>query len=283
MGQQGLAAPTIRAYLSGVRQLQIARGFPDPEIGNMPRLKQVLRGVAVTKGMEGRSPARSRLPITPNILRRMKAVWSKRPPKELHESLMLWAAACVTFFTFSRSGEMTVPDGSAFDSKLHLTISDVAIDKEEAPKVIAIRLRRSKTDQVGRGTSLVMGRTGIELCPVEALFTLHWPQGHSTRAFIPVEGRLSADAFAICNGGKEGPDCCRTPSPELRRPQLPNWGGYDSCHARVGGLHHPDLGKVEEPRFPLLHQARDRTAGIPDQDTSPRRPVTRTKEYNHSS
>lgn len=166
MGQQGLAAPTIRAYLSGVRQLQIARGFPDPEIGNMPRLKQVLRGVAVTKGMEGRSPARSRLPITPNILRR---AWSKRPPKELHESLMLWAAACVTFFTFSRSGEMTVPDGSAFDPKLHLTISDVAIDKEEAPKVIAIRLKRSKTDQVGRGTSLVMGRTGIELCPVEAL------------------------------------------------------------------------------------------------------------------
>ena len=53
MGQQNLAAPTIRAYISGVRQLQIARGFPDPNVGSMPRLRQILKGVAVIRGRLG--------------------------------------------------------------------------------------------------------------------------------------------------------------------------------------------------------------------------------------
>ena len=45
LGQQGLAHTSIRTYLSGVRQLQIAHGFKDPGIDQMPRLKQILRGV----------------------------------------------------------------------------------------------------------------------------------------------------------------------------------------------------------------------------------------------
>jgi len=39
MAQQGLAHSTIKTYLSGVRQLQIAMGLGDPGLGNMPRLR----------------------------------------------------------------------------------------------------------------------------------------------------------------------------------------------------------------------------------------------------
>ena len=62
----GPAAPTIRTYISGLRQLQIARGFPDPNVGSMPRLRQIFKGVAVIRGREGtaRRPI-SRLPVTP--------------------------------------------------------------------------------------------------------------------------------------------------------------------------------------------------------------------------
>lgn len=144
MGQQ---APTIKAYLSGVRQLQIERGFPDPGIGNMPRLKQIVRGVGVSRGREGLSHPRSRLPITPNILRRLKCVWIRGDPKVDHDKAMLWATACVTFFTFSRSGEMTVPEGSTFDHRVHLFFTDVSIDKALLPNVVCICLKRSKTDQ----------------------------------------------------------------------------------------------------------------------------------------
>ena len=47
MGQQGLAASSIRMYLSGICQLQIASGFPDPLTDHMPRLRQILKGIKV--------------------------------------------------------------------------------------------------------------------------------------------------------------------------------------------------------------------------------------------
>ena len=73
LGQQGLAHTSIKTYLSGIRQLQIAHGFKDPAIDQMPRLRQILKGVKVEHGKQGK-PTKSRLPITPNILRKLKAV-----------------------------------------------------------------------------------------------------------------------------------------------------------------------------------------------------------------
>ena len=56
LGQQGLAHSSIQTYLSGVRQLQISHGFKDPEISQMPRLCQVLRGVKIEQGKAGKAP-----------------------------------------------------------------------------------------------------------------------------------------------------------------------------------------------------------------------------------
>ena len=36
-GQEGLQHSTIRTYLSEVRRIQIAHGFPDPNFDNMPK------------------------------------------------------------------------------------------------------------------------------------------------------------------------------------------------------------------------------------------------------
>ena len=81
---------------------------------------------------------------------------------------MLWAAFCVGFFGFMRSGEFTC---SSLDSCSDCTLmaSDVAIDSRTNPQVLRILLRRSKTDPFGAGTYLHMGRTGTPLCPVSAL------------------------------------------------------------------------------------------------------------------
>ena len=47
LGQEGLAGSSIQTYLSGIRQIQISAGFPDPRIDQMPRLRQVLEDIRI--------------------------------------------------------------------------------------------------------------------------------------------------------------------------------------------------------------------------------------------
>ena len=64
LGQQGLAHSTIRTYLSGIRQFQIAHGYKELNFEQMLRLCQIIKGVKITQGQKGRT-IRPRLPITP--------------------------------------------------------------------------------------------------------------------------------------------------------------------------------------------------------------------------
>lgn len=68
----------------------------------------MLRGVQVVQGKEGRAP-QARLPVTPSMLRKLKAVWEGRGNS--YDNIMWWAVAATTFFTFCRLGEMVVERG----------------------------------------------------------------------------------------------------------------------------------------------------------------------------
>ena len=81
---------------------------------------------------------------------------------------MLWAAFCLGFFGFMRSGEFTCPSQQAFFPDM-LTPGDVAIDSHTSPSFITVRLKRSKNDPFGASTTLHLGATGDPLCPVTAL------------------------------------------------------------------------------------------------------------------
>ena len=184
MEQQGLAHTSIRTYLSGVRQLQISHGFKDPGIDQMPRLRQILRGVKVERGKEGKAP-RPRLPITPAILRKIKPIWMDGIPS--FNSVMLWAAALVTFFSFCRSGEVTVEDENKYDAKTHLSWADVAVDNATSPALISLNIKCSKTDQGRVGIRVVLGKTSDDLCPVSALLKYLSRRGNKPGALFQWE------------------------------------------------------------------------------------------------
>lgn len=188
LGQQNLAHSTIKTYLSGVRQAQISLGLPEPSWHLMPRLRQVIRGVQVMQGKKGKTP-KPRLPITPCILRKLKSVWT-RGGAGSYEQALWWATATTTFFTFCRLGEVILEKEVNYDPNSHLSLRDVAADRAKDPTMISLMLRCSKTDQVRKGTKLVMGRTGDDLCPVAALLDYLAQRGSQPGPlFINKDGR----------------------------------------------------------------------------------------------
>ena len=77
--------------------------------------------------------------------------------------------ALTHFFGFFRAGEITIPSATAYDSQIHLSWGDVAIDNPASPTCVRAHLKQSKTDPLGRGVNIYIGPATNELCPVQAL------------------------------------------------------------------------------------------------------------------
>ena len=163
---QGLKHQTVKCYLSAVRHLQIASGGGDPRVESMPVLQLVLRGA---RREQSGNPPRTRLPITPSILEQLRREWNKDPSNQDH--VMLWAACCVGFFGFLRSGEMTAPETGEFDPGQHLTFDDIKVVNPVTPTAVVIRIKQSKTDPFRQGVSIYLGKTDSALCPVASLLS----------------------------------------------------------------------------------------------------------------
>ena len=141
-----LAHSSVRLYLSAVRHMHIAQGFGNPLAGTL-RLQLALKGVKRSKPRE----KDSRLPVTPYVLRRVKAVLDREPHRQ--DDVMLWAACCLGFFAFLRSGEMTVPSANSFDPSWHLTPMDVAVDNSQQPSLIQLSLSVPRPTKHARASS----------------------------------------------------------------------------------------------------------------------------------
>ena len=114
-----------------------------PKVDTMPRLHQVLRGVKIEHGKGGRV-VHSQLPITPAILRRLRQVWIKDCKKIPFNNIMLWTACLVTFFSFCRSGEVTVEHENQYDASIHLSYGDLAVDNPSDPAAISMLIKKIK-------------------------------------------------------------------------------------------------------------------------------------------
>ena len=130
----------------------------------MPQLEYVVKGLK--KKTAGRA-ARVRRPITPLILRSLKQVWQSEPSRR--DASMLWAASCMCFFGFLRSGEVVVPSDSGYDASTHLSFGDVKVNSVVSPQYLEVRIKASKTDPFRHGVTVFLGRTATDLCPVAAI------------------------------------------------------------------------------------------------------------------
>ena len=164
--QQGLAHTTIKTYMSGVRQLQIAHGGSYPNIEKIPRLHQILRGIKIECGKQG-NPSCSLLSITPGILRKLRMVWVGKDSS--FKLTMLWEIWLTTFFSFCHSGEVTVETEGQYDPNTNLSFTDVATDNPSDPTVIFLNIKLSKMDQGRVRCQVVLGKTNDDLCPVTTL------------------------------------------------------------------------------------------------------------------
>ena len=168
LSNQSLKHRTIKAYLSALRFAQVHQGLGDPfRQSPMPLLEYVLAGIKRSQA-KAYTPPKPRLPITPDILARLREQWVHNPPPQ--DGYMLWAAACTGFFGFLRAGEFTVPSPGSYDKQVHLNLDDLAIDSHSTPSMVRIHIKQSKTDPFRQGTDVYLGATGTPLCPVQALW-----------------------------------------------------------------------------------------------------------------
>ena len=55
---------------------------------------------------------------------------------------------------------MKTPDEGGYDSTVHLSYADVALDDPRKPSFLRITIKQSKTDPFRKGMNLYVGRTG---------------------------------------------------------------------------------------------------------------------------
>ena len=190
LAEQGLAPQTGKAYLSALRNTQISLGLPDPrEQSSLPLLKRIQAGISRTRLQRGNTtPKRIRLPITIHTLERIReALFTSDEPNRV----VLWAVASVAFFGFFRLGELLPDSVGAFNPSTSLAWGDVSMDDQAAPRMIQVHLKRSKCDQFGAGSDVVVGVTGTATCPVTAMvryLEIRGPQAGPF--FLDTSGRI---------------------------------------------------------------------------------------------
>ena len=157
---KNLQDSSMKVYLSAIRSFHLINGFKDPLL-DAPRIPMAIRGLRRVKSITGRPP---KSPITALVLHTLK------PQLDIskYNDVMFWAACCLAFFGFLRAAEFTTPP-EGFCKDIHLSVDSVTIDCFPLPNTVGVKLLRSKTDQFGKGCTIVLARSDCAICPVAAL------------------------------------------------------------------------------------------------------------------
>ena len=186
-------------------------------------------------------PSRPRLAA---VMDRIRAylVQSVHPHRDV-----VWAICCTAFFGFFRLGELLPVSRAQITPAVSLMWGDVAVDSRERPTMVRVHLKKSKCDQFGAGADIILGRTGLPLCPVVAILKFIEIRGSSAGPFF-----RGSDAQPVLKAwfveqlrdilAAVGLSMRVTVSASVRPLQLPSLAW------------HPDTGRLAQRSIPAIHQ-----------------------------
>ena len=98
-------------------------------------------------------------------------------------SLLHW------LFGFLQCGEFLVPDRVQFSQDDHLCLSDISIDTTNPLWTVSLHIEVSKTDQFQQGSTVVLGSSGANICPVAAIVDYLQSRGSSPCPLFQIDGK----------------------------------------------------------------------------------------------
>ena len=110
---------------------------------------------------------------------------------------MMLVACCLAFFGFLCSSEFTIPVQSSYDSEVHLSVKDVAVDNKAKPGMLKVNIKQSKTDPFRQGVTLCLGKSNSQLCPVDALLPYLVVRGNREGPYL--SWQTGEDSPVICS------------------------------------------------------------------------------------
>lgn len=170
---------SIKLHLSAVRSLHMDNGLCDPLL-NCHQLEYLIKGI---KQVEGSSSPR-RLPVTIDLMR----IIHQSLDFTFQDNVMLWAACCLGFFGFVRTGEFTV-NGSSFNAETHMTIRDIEADSEVNSSFLKVHIKRPKMEPFRKECDVYVGRGDTCMCPLEAIISYLEARGSTSGPlFLHLDG-----------------------------------------------------------------------------------------------
>ena len=120
-----------------------------------PHLHLVMKGICKQSTISNQ--LRVHLPITSNIQEGINTALSTESDSYFNK--MMWAACCMAFFGLLHSSKFTIPSQHHYDSEVHLSLSDITLDRRHLSTMICIHIKQSKTDPFRQGTHIYLSRT----------------------------------------------------------------------------------------------------------------------------
>ena len=180
---------TIEGYLIGIKNRHVEEGLPT-DVFNDPRLKRILRGAI---RLLGPTPTRERGEIERPLLLGMLNSLSD----STFDHVNLRAAFTVAFAAFLRAGELTWSKWNPDNHTTHLSRGSVTF--LENGTGVLLQLPRSKTDPLGKGTTIPLAPANDLACPVASLRTLfsRYPRPATDPLFTRLVGPFDKDWFEV--------------------------------------------------------------------------------------
>ena len=153
----------------------------------------------------------------------------------------IWVACCIGFFGFLRAGEFTVPSLKEYDSTIHLSLADIALDSHSAPTLLRVHIKASKSDSFRKGVDLFLGKTASSICHITAM-----------TAFLLQRSPASGPLFTLQDGSTLSRACLVTAVRSCLRAGGVNEEAYSGHSFRIGAATTAAKKGIEDSMIQVL-------------------------------